>query len=413
MVVYSILTDDVVEPVTRVLYERELTDQPLVVTRLGQGSEALDQAARVPADVLILDMCTGPALGPAVIRYRLARPNTRIILLAIGSMPGDPNVAMVVQAQVYDVVTDVAKLGDVFDAQPAGLAAAVKWLDPSLAPEAEKIVQVRERVIERRVPMTQRPVYITVAGAAAGVGTTTAACALATFLAKRGYKTVLVDAAPYPSLQVVTGLQLAKDPVAWKASLEVCKNENPLDLVRARQHQYIIADFGERSAVELMQIDADLTLVVIPPEQRIFRTVAWLKQPDKAEDRQQVYYFLRQVVYLIFPENAAREAASAWDAIWHNVFDYVVNNADGAVEPLIHCLPMCGITDAVRINQELEAACSDILKDVLPTEIQKGFSRSFGRVFSVFGTLTVGAVVAYLLYLFFRSPLQDILQRLH
>lgn len=157
MSVYAVVARENAPDVARVLEEKGLADAPLVVTEKGQGPAALEEAARVPADVLILDVSTGPGLGRAVLRYSLARPNTRVILLAPGRSPGDADVAQVVGMGVYDVVTDPADLPVVLDGPPATKAQAALWLDPSLAPEATQTA-VKERVIERRVPMSTRPV---------------------------------------------------------------------------------------------------------------------------------------------------------------------------------------------------------------------------------------------------------------
>ncbi len=99
----AILTRATASVLPRVLGDAE---QRLVVP--GQGAGVLAEAARVPADTLVLDVATGSGLGPAVLRYRLARPQTRIVLLALGCSPGDPEVARVVQGGVYDVVTEAS-----------------------------------------------------------------------------------------------------------------------------------------------------------------------------------------------------------------------------------------------------------------------------------------------------------------
>lgn len=45
--------------------------------RPGRRPASLADAARVPVDALILDLATGPGLGPAVLRHRLVRPQTQ------------------------------------------------------------------------------------------------------------------------------------------------------------------------------------------------------------------------------------------------------------------------------------------------------------------------------------------------
>ncbi len=204
----------------------------------GQGAGALAEAARVPADTLVLDAATGPGLGSAVLRYRLARPQTRIVLLALGRSPGDPEVAGVVQAGVYDVVTDAADLTAVLAGPRGDLAAAARWLDPALVADGASVAQAQDRVIERRVAVGTHPVTILVAGIMGGVGTTTVACAIAGYTARLGHDTALVGIGEYG----VLGLT---EPGRWVPHLDTFPCAAGVsDVVRARRYPYVVVDAG-------------------------------------------------------------------------------------------------------------------------------------------------------------------------
>ncbi|MHB1128210.1 MAG: nucleotide-binding protein [Bacillota bacterium] len=285
MIVTAIVERESAAIVAACLRNRNAIEDSVWITDRGRGPAALEDAARAPLDLLLLDINTGPGLGPAVLRYRLARPRTRVVLLAPGKVPGDIEVAGVVQAGVYDLVTDLDGLEDVLDRPQAGLAEAALWLDPSLAPGSSRVEPVRERVVERRVAVSQRPVLITVAGVAAGVGTTTVACALAGYLARRGYQTVLAEAGEQQSLAAIADKDLGQQPVQWLPNLDLCIEPVPRNLVRARQHAYVTADLGACPRDELIRLDADLVVVVLPQVHRLQRAVTWLQagelQPEE------------------------------------------------------------------------------------------------------------------------------------
>jgi len=235
------------------------------------GPDVLKELARIPVDVLVLDVETGPGLGPAVLRYKLSRPGTRIVLLACNKKPGDAEVARVVQAGVYDVVTDPDKLNAVLEKEPAGLEAAAKWLDPQLAPEHEKEKEVVEKVVEKKVAVSNRPVYIAVCGTASGVGTTSIACAVAAFLAGLKYDTVLVEAGE-PSLSIIMDDVDIEDGLRpWLPRLDVVRSQKPKNYVRARKWQYVVVDLGTKKAEEATKEDYDIILAVLPQTHRFSR----------------------------------------------------------------------------------------------------------------------------------------------
>lgn len=281
---YAILTRETAQAVVAALRGRD--EQATVrAVQGGQGAAAIDEAARVPADVLVLDVATGPGLGAAVLRYRLARPQTRVIVLAAGRAPGDPELAGVVQAGCYDVVTDLAQLSAVLDRPAAGLEQAALWLDPSLAPGkavAETAVKVKERIVERKVATSARPVLIAVAGVADGVGTTTLAAAIAAYLARAGYKTLLVEANGRHDLAPAAVMAMDTAGVQpWLPGLELLPAagaEAGREATRLRTHEYVVADCGTVQRSGLSALDGDLTLIVLPASpSRWSRVLDWLR----------------------------------------------------------------------------------------------------------------------------------------
>lgn len=164
----------------------------------------LQSAARVAADALVLDIDAGPGpdLVAAVQGYRIARPYTRIFLLAPGRQPGDTIVASLVGLGVYDIIDGPVEadwgnlVAQALIRVPATYAQAARWhVIPGLTGEE----QVKEKVV-----IEQRPVgvvTIAVAGAAPGLGCTHTALAISAFLARQGHNVALVEDSQEPVMQ--------------------------------------------------------------------------------------------------------------------------------------------------------------------------------------------------------------------
>lgn len=363
MGMYVIVSREAAPDVAQLLHEKGLADAPIVPAAKGQGPAALEEAARVPADVLILDVGTGPGLGRAVLRYRLARPQARIILLAAGRQPGDAEVAQVVQAGVYDVVTDLADLPAVLDGPPTDFARAALWLDPTLAPEAAE-QRPREVVVEKRVPLSTRPVLLAVLNAAPGAGATTAAAAVAGFLARQGYRTCLVAADGTRDLELVSGVEPEKEPRRWVPGLDLWTGDFR-DALIAGRYQYVVADLGRPAYQEAAALPADLVLVVLPPPHRIDRVLDWLdgacRQP------------IPRARYVVIGR-----APKGLERVWGAVF------APGGKpdrQPLpVYAVPLPRPDDHARAwppgytlaNPEFDAAMAEILAPVLPETPRRG-----------------------------------------
>ncbi|MHB1127969.1 MAG: nucleotide-binding protein [Bacillota bacterium] len=386
----AIVTRDTVRQVAAALRDRGMADASVRITERGQGPAAMEEVSRIPAELLILDVATGPGLGPAALRYRLARPEARVLLLAPGRIPGDVEVAGVVQSGVYDVVTDLDDLGAILDRPQADLSVAALWLDPRLQPQDSAREQGHERVVERRVAVSQRPVLIAVAGVSSGVGVTTVVCTLAGYLARQGHRTVMVEGDGQPSLGFITDMDLDHHPRRWLPDLDVCIEPAPRNLVRARQHAYVVVDLGAIPPAELVRIDADLILVVLPQAHRILRSVDWLKACNLQAGEP---CCLRYVV--IGERKAAGKAAN----IWKEICMEMAANMLGS----LYWLPVSG--DGLtrwppgyrKRSEEMDRSCEQVLAEVLPDS-----SNRRGRLWYLFrgnrgsrsGSVTPGSTPA-------------------
>lgn len=334
-----------------------------------QGPGLVDAAARAPVDLLVLDVATGPGLASAVLRFRLARPDTRVILLAPGRVPGDREVSAIVAAGVMDVVEDLDNLGSAWD-RPGDLRAAARWLDPSAVPDpAQAAAAPPERVLERRVAVTQRPAVILVVGLGAGVGTTALSSALAGYLDRQGHRVALLDLATTRGLTHLADVpQAGEDPAGpdfsstaartpWTPLIDVFAYTGRAapdvalrGLVKARRHAYIVCDLGALAATDLALLTewADLTLVAIPG--------------------------LEHRLPSLLGPTATRPLAGAPNAVWVAVGGAGLSpdrlRAFGIPTNRFHHLPLPPALDFPpayrRPFPALDAAAEDLLADVLP-----------------------------------------------
>ncbi len=267
------------------------------VVQPGDGPGALAEAARAPLDALVLDVATGPGLGPAVVGYRIARPGARVVILAAGRSAGDPDVGALVAAGVYDVCGDPADLADLL-ARPAGtLVDAVSWLPRGLSPGAAAPKVVTRTVVQRHVvererlvtaPMASHPAVVAVVGLCGGCGATVAVAALAGWLTRQRQDVILLGRGPVlrawaAGVEMPEGTwALADGLLALRPALAAPADDLPLpDLVAwalgERRWPWIIVDAGRVGEAADGQGGAtwgwpeaaggaDVTILVVPPE---------------------------------------------------------------------------------------------------------------------------------------------------
>ncbi|MCR3922069.1 MAG: hypothetical protein NUK65_06060 [Firmicutes bacterium] len=192
----------VVEKRGSVLYEKVTEGEDII--------KAFDEAGRVNSSVLVLDIDAGAGIDlvKGVKKFKVARPHTRIVLLAPGRKPGDQVISQLLAKGVYDIVAPnipeegdlqlTPILNDVLDRESATYGDAVRWdVDTKIEEqETQKQTVYMEKLIGTG--------FICVVGSRRGVGCTTMAVAIANYLAAEAKKKVaLVELTHYPVLHWV------------------------------------------------------------------------------------------------------------------------------------------------------------------------------------------------------------------
>ncbi len=283
-------------------------------------TQRLGDAARAPLDVLAVDAAELVRDDLDTIRaYRIARPQTRIVVaLPAGAEPGNPVWATLVGMGIYDLAQGLS-LRESLDRNPT-YADAVRWTG-DLDLETGKLkpkVEIRERIVERRVPLTQRPVLVAVAGLGPGAGTTTLATAVGSYLARTTGARVVLAEYGAPALYVlahgnkewVRGLQvLTRSPLMAEIPYDPASPDEPptpRELVREREYPYIVADLGSIAVADARDHEPDLLVLALPGD--LHRFVAQLRVRQAKDEP------LEDLSGVIIggSRSSARQVRSAW-----------------------------------------------------------------------------------------------------
>lgn len=248
------------------------------------GAAAWQAASRTACDgIWVLWEAVEHAPKP-VARYRGLRPETRIVVEIPDDLaPPHAEVAAWVALGVYDWVRADAETATVL-AKPATVADALPWSGLDGLEWEEPAASVK--VVEKKVPLTNRPALVAVWGAVPGVGTTTLAWAIGHVLSEYGDTAVLDHALPVDRhgvpVEGETGLTVLtrRAPerpglTAWPVTWELPSPGDPLprpvvpgalEAMRMRRWAYVVVDAGvavEGASAPLWQ-QADLNIVLLP-----------------------------------------------------------------------------------------------------------------------------------------------------
>ena len=222
----------------------------------------LNSAARVASDVLILDLDIGSGsdISVALQSFRIARPHTRIIILAPDREPGDVVVSSLVGLGIYDIVSgpkdsDWGKLvRDALSSQPATYAQAARWHTGQFLNNS---VHAKEQVI-----IEERPagvVTIAVAGIAHGIGCTHTALSIASFLARLGHSVAIIEDSQRPALGFLCSVMKAREgrvqrsytihgfdvfPSDKSTAGDNSNYDSLIRKIKMGQYEYIVRDLG-------------------------------------------------------------------------------------------------------------------------------------------------------------------------
>ena len=257
-------------------------------------SEAWQVAARTQYDGIWMRWAAADHSVRALVQYRAQRPTTRIVVeIPDDCTPPNPEIAAWVHLGLYDVVGPTADPSFVLT-HPATIADALRWTglqgtsvdeeEPARGRPTTTVIEV-----ERRVPLTNRPVLVVVVGTVPGVGTTTLAVGAARYLSQWG-ATALVEACPLPEplygptpLQMLIGAAQDEDQATdWQGITVFPERRNhAVDIagvVWSRRFAYVVVDAGV-PVIPLKEVReawqaADRLIAVLPPV-RTRLTGAW------------------------------------------------------------------------------------------------------------------------------------------
>lgn len=224
--------------------------------------DVLNSAARVASDILILDLDIGSGrdIVAALQGFRIARPHTRIILLAPDKEPGDVIVSSLVGLGIYDIISgpkdsDWGKLvRDALSSQPATYAQAARWHTGQFLNNS---VSAKEQVI-----IEERPagvVTIAVAGIAYGLGCTHTSLSMASFLSRLGHSVAIIEDSQRPALGFLCSVMNARDgrvqgsytihgldifPSGKSAAGDNSNYDSLIKKIRTGQYEYVVRDLG-------------------------------------------------------------------------------------------------------------------------------------------------------------------------
>ena len=237
-------------------------------------------ASRVSAEVLIIDLDVfyGKETISALQGFRIARPNTRIIVIAPERKPGDEIVSSIVGLGIYDIVAGEKEsnwseiIKNILFSSPATYTQAARW-HTGMGVEVEGN---KEKVI-----IEERPsgiVVISVAGIAHGLGCTHTSFSIASFLVRSGYSTAVIEDSQKPAFSFFSSVIKAKEgkidgsytvhgidvfPLDKNKSNEDWNYDLFLKNIKMGQYEYVIRDLGvldEKIIREMYR--ADMAFVV-------------------------------------------------------------------------------------------------------------------------------------------------------
>ena len=249
--------------------------------------EAWQVAARTAYDGIWIRWQDADHSVRPVVQYRAQRPTTRIVVEIPDDLtPPNPELAAWVQLGVYDIVSSPTDAASVLR-HPATIADALRWTGLQGATTGEDEPGARQSrptttvvEVERRVPLTNRPVLVVVVGAVPGAGATTLAVGAARYLSQWG-ATALVEAAALPEplfgptpLQTLIGAAQDEDQATeWQGITVFPERRNrAIDIagvVWSRRFAYVVVDAGV-PAIPLKDVRgawqaADRLIAVLPP----------------------------------------------------------------------------------------------------------------------------------------------------
>jgi len=246
----------------------ETLSGPLDPTEQRQAWQSL---SRTPPTTVWVEWgnLTPPDL-PSLRRFRVSAPQTRIIIEVPESLsPPNEAIAQVVGYGITDIVRGPSTPMAAVLARHGTYADVAAWQgkvhtfdEPEPAPPPAKVVTVetiveKEVIREKKVAVSTRPTVIAVAGAIPGVGATTLAAAITSYLAQQGWAVALTEYGERPGFPTL-------NPTAQGVTLFPHPAPKATEIAAKRQYAYVVADMGVANWAAISDTRPDLALWVLP-----------------------------------------------------------------------------------------------------------------------------------------------------
>ncbi len=252
------------------LHEAETAGHSCHLLSLVDGlNAALKEASRAPVDILWIayEALETPDQS-AIRRFRVARPETRIII----EIPDDlapPNdfISAVVGMGVVDIVIHAYSLDEAIARHPT-YADAARWQGGGLSwdEEAAPVAPApqKERIIERKIASTNRPAIIAIRGILPGSGITLLASVITLWLAGQGWPAAMLELPPDRKPSDLRRFETAAEKLPPGASIYPTGTATLESILSERKAAYIVMDLGVRPQSPSLPLLPDLELIVLP-----------------------------------------------------------------------------------------------------------------------------------------------------
>lgn len=238
-------------------------------------------ASRVPSDVLVVDLkaLDEKEAVSALQSFRIARPNTRVAVIVHDRKPGDILISSIVSLGIYDITagdedTDWGEaVKKVLLSPPAAYTQAARWHTGQFLNAS---IQAKERVI-----IEERPagiVTIAVSATAHGIGCTHTAFSIASFLARLGHSTAVIEDSQRSVFSFLCSVLKAKEgkvegsytvhgidifPVDESRNNGNWNYDMLLKKIKAGQYEYVVRDLGVLDSARKKEMyRADIAFIV-------------------------------------------------------------------------------------------------------------------------------------------------------
>lgn len=292
--------------------------------------ELIKNASNINSDALVLSLSADYAEG--LIRglkyYRLQFPKTRIIVISDITEVGNPYLATIVSAGVYDIITtdtdDLAAKFEEILLNPMNYRDVSRYVGDTdtgeYTPQMTKVktvyqkgdIRTVEKIIEKEKVIVEQigQSIISVVGNGSRIGTTTTALTIAKVLSDNGIDTAVVEAnknCHFDYIAKVAGIKPYPYFQVEGITFYPYKDEIQIGKAIDNGHKYIICDAGTLSALDNTVLNYSHARFIISGSQEW--EIGWLEDyirsvdPVSAKRNTYLFNFTSEESYKIIKSN--------------------------------------------------------------------------------------------------------------